>query len=103
MAKRRSDISKLVTDARNRWRQSEQYQKVKKLAKDPNRSGWFVCAKCEQSREVIQVDHFLPIGKQPTTLLEFGPWLEKLFHNPQWALCKDCHREKTKEERKKKL
>ncbi len=75
------------------------YQKVKKLAKAPDRSGWFVCAQCNEKREVIQVDHFTPIGKQPDTLLEFGPWLEKLFNSPQWALCKDCHKAKCKEER----
>lgn len=100
-AKRRSDIAKLVSHCRIVWRQSELYQKVKKLAKDPERSGWFICAKCHTSREVVQVDHFDPIGKQPDTLVEFGPWLEKLFTSPQWALCKDCHKAKSKEERQK--
>jgi hypothetical protein len=99
-SKRRSDIAKLVSHCREVWRQSEPYQKVKKLAKDPNRTGWFVCANCTQSREKIQVDHFEPIGKQPDSLVEFGPWLEKLFHSPQWGICADCHKEKSTRERK---
>ncbi len=99
--KRRSDIAKLVSHSRIVWRQSAIYQLVKKMAKDPNRSGWFICTNCQQSREVIQVDHSTPIGKQPDTLIEFGPWLERLFNSPQWAICKDCHKTKSKEERKK--
>lgn len=100
-SKRRNDFAKLVSHSRIVWRQSELYQKVKKLAKDPAKSGWFLCAKCQQSREKIQVDHFEPIGKQPDSFVEFGPWLEKLFTSPTWCLCADCHKLKSKEERRK--
>lgn len=101
MKKRRSDIQKLVTRAREIWRQSEYYQEVKRLHRDPARKGFYICAYCKGSREVIRIDHIDGIGKQPDSLLEFGAWLEKLFFNAQQGLCQDCHSEKTKEENKK--
>lgn len=100
---RRSDISKLVSAARNVWRQSENYQFIKKHSKVEGKSGWFQCFKCNREVEVIKVDHIQPIGKQPDNLTEFGVWLKKLFcdvFNLQ-PLCNQCHKEKSREERKK--
>lgn len=104
MAKRRSDIRKFINASRNIWRQSESYQKVKKLAKDPNRRGWFICGNCHQSREVIRIDHFEPIGKEPDSLDDtklLAEWIYRLMNNSQWGLCQDCHKAKSKEERAK--
>lgn len=103
MKKRRSDISKLVTASRDIWRQSEIYHIVKRRSRDPNRTGWFKCSNCNESREVIRVDHISPIGKQPKCLLGFGEWLEKLFcpETNLSGICVDCHKKKTKSERKK--
>lgn len=100
VGKRRSDIAKLVTRAREVWRQSVKYQQAKRECRDPNRPGWFICCLCKASREVIQVDHIEPIGKQPDHLLEFGMWLERLFNLPQRGICKDCHKVKTKEDKR---
>lgn len=102
-AKRRSDIRKLITAARDIWRQSETYQLAKKAAA-ATRKGWFRCAACAQEREVIKVDHIQPIGKEPAHLDQFGQWLVKLFcplSNLQ-CLDKDCHHVKTKADKKKK-
>lgn len=102
---RRSDIAKLVSKAREVWRQSQNYQAAKKACREINRpdyKGWFRCAMCQAFREVIKVDHIDPIGKQPETMGQFGEWLERLFcpiTNLQ-GLCNDCHREKTREEGK---
>lgn len=100
--KRRSDIAKLVSAARNVWRQSENYQIVKKRCKDPNNTGWFICEKCKEKREVIKIDHVEPVGKQPDSLLEFGKWLGRLFCDLSNlnGLCSDCHKSKSKQERK---
>ena len=102
MTKRRSDIAKLISDARNRWRQSQPYQEAKKKCKIVELTGWFRCANCANSVEVIRIDHIEPIGKQPFNYDGFGTWLNKLFcavTNLQ-GLCNSCHRIKTKEERK---
>lgn len=103
MAKRRSDIAKLVSKAREVWRQSENYQMVKKLAKSDEKKGWFICGLCGILREIIKIDHVKPIGKQPREMKEFGEWLERLFCQVTnlSAICADCHARKTKEERKK--
>ncbi len=100
-SKRRSDIAKLVTRSREVWRMSVVCQEVKKKSK--GNPGWYQCKSCGQSREVIRIDHINPIGKQPDTMLEFGPWLEKLFCGPEnlQPLCQDCHREKSKGDKKR--
>lgn len=61
-----------------------------------------MCKNCKEEREVIKIDHIKPIGRQPDTFGEFGVWLEKLFCplvNLQ-GLDVDCHKKKTKEDRK---
>lgn len=105
MANKRSDISKLVSAARKVWRESETYKEVKKAAKDPNKTGWFICKNpsCKNSSvEVIRIDHICPIGAQPSSLRGMGEWLERLNcpkDNLQ-PLCTMCHKEKTALERK---
>lgn len=101
VGKRRSDIAKLVTRAREVWRQSIKYQEAKKACKDTDRPGWYICKLCGTSHEVIQVDHIEPIGKQPDYLYEFGMWLERLFNLPQQGICKDCHKVKSKEDKRR--
>ena len=103
MAKRRSDIAKLVSKSREIWRQSEIYQSVKRNSKVPKQPGWFFCKKCQHPREVIKIDHIEAIGKQPTEMKKFGEWLERLFCSAEnlQALCADCHKEKTKEDCRK--
>lgn len=100
--KRRSDIAKLVSKSREVWRQSENYQHIKKVQKIPHKPGWFDCAYCGGSVEVIKVDHVVPIGKQPDNFNEFGEWLTKLFCSTEnlQGLCNACHKQKTKEENK---
>ena len=98
--KRRSDIAKLVTMARDIWRFSENYQQVKRTSRNPDKPGWFVCRKCAKDVEVIRIDHLKALGEQPNSFKEFGDWLNKLFcpiTNLQ-PICNFCHREKTKED-----
>lgn len=107
MQKRRSDISKLISKAREVWRQSQNYQFVKKQCKSTKEPGWFICENpgcSDPIVEVIRIDHKQPIGKQPISLIEFGIWLDRLFCAPNnlQGLCNRCHKQKTKEERRKK-
>jgi hypothetical protein len=77
------------------------YGEIKKSLKIVGRPGWFRCQDCAQAHEVIRIDHIVPLGRQPDALLEFGPWLLKLFcgrANLQ-GLCMDCYKEKNKADR----
>lgn len=102
MANKRSDISKLVSSARKVWRETETYKEVKKAAKIPGKTGWFLCRLCKREAEVIRIDHISPVGKQPLSLREFGAYYERLFCGKEnlQPLCSLCHKAKTKEEGK---
>ena len=103
MAKRRSDIAKLVSKSREVWRQSLNYQEVKRKTRIVGKSGWFNCQTCGRETEKIQIDHIEAIGKQPQDLKQFGDWLLKLFCGTEnlEGICTDCHKVKTKLDRKK--
>lgn len=99
--KRRSDIAKMVTAARDIWRQSVVYAEVKREGKV--RPNWFGCDVCKGEFQVIRIDHIEPIGKQPDRWEEFGPWLA-LLNCPKsnlQRLCLDDYRIKNNEDRKK--
>jgi hypothetical protein len=56
----------------------------------------------KQKRMPVQVDHIVPVGVEPQTLAECGPWLERLINAPLsnlQVLCLLCHKAKTKAER----
>lgn len=62
------------------------------------------CAKCKEWFMEIKVDHIEPVGKQPSSFLEFGAWLDRLNcgrENLQ-LLCGPCHDIKSAQERKTK-
>lgn len=110
--KKTTPLGYLIAAARKIWRWSEERKAV--IA----RCRFFDKWKCEKCKEVvdiitkrtkkgkvkqvmpIQVDHKIPIGPQPKTWLEVGPWLEKLFCDISnlWGICISCHSKKTKGE-----
>lgn len=110
--KKTPPLGYLIAAARKIWRWSEERKEV--LA----RCRFFDKWKCEKCKEVvdiiskrskrwrvkqmmpIQVDHRVPIGPQPKTWIEVGPWLEKLFCDISnlWGICISCHSNKTKGE-----
>lgn len=70
----------------------------KKVSKLPNE-----CRKCKKIVTMTNIDHIIPVGKEPQTWSEFGEYLSKLFcpkENLQ-KVCASCHNNKTKIERKK--
>lgn len=103
MAKRRSDIAKLVSHCRMVWRQSLNYYQVKRVTRVIDKPGWFSCQTCGRETEKIQIDHMEPIGKQPQDFKQFGDWLTKLFCGTEnlEGICTDCHKIKTKLDRKR--
>jgi hypothetical protein len=95
----------LVAAVRKIW----YYSEVRKAVIDAAKVGpdLVKCAKCHKlipykMRKTHAVDHIDPVGKQPKDFSEWGPYLERMFHNPQQVLCLPCHKVKTANERKHK-
>ncbi len=113
---KRTSLSYMIAAARKVWRWTPERRAVIERCKF---FGTYKCEKChasfdalvkrvnKQTKKIklvtpIQVDHKVPIGKQPTTWAEFGPWCEKLFCpiSNLWGICLACHGEKTHSETK---
>lgn len=111
--KAKTSLSYLISAARKIWRWSAERRQV--LSRCKLGKGW----KCElcgvvglvtekilkngKKRKVmpVQVDHIDPVGEEPVTWLEVGPWLKRLFcaiTNLQ-CICRECHQTKTNKER----
>lgn len=76
---------------------------TKRRAKDPNRPGWWICEKCKQSRERIEVDHIIPCIRPADGFTSWDDYINSRFvetADKLQALCKECHREKSKAENK---
>lgn len=93
---------KLRSALRLIWsRSSERRQIIKEATCDCAVLGYkhFHCPICKQSWpiQMAEVDHIEPIG----TLVSWkdaSAFLERLFFSPQRAICKLCHKIKTKED-----
>lgn len=83
---------------RRTWGRSRQRQSALKSAKVAY--GQYKCAKCEKvhRRKHIQVDHKTPVGR----FVNFDTYIERLFcpSNELQVLCKECHKVKTKRDKK---
>lgn len=106
---KRTSLSYMVAAARKVWRWTEERKQVIERCKFFDK---FKCEKCGAQVDFIekkgkltmpiQVDHKVPVGAQPRTWAEFGPWLERLFCplSNLWGICLKCHRTKTNGENK---
>lgn len=95
----------LVAAARKIWRWSNERKEVKKEATNCKACGTKFTPDTEP-----EIDHTLPIGRAPRSVCgdaaSFKGWdkyYAKLFINKEGLqpLCRKCHLEKTKKERKK--
>lgn len=76
---------------------------VKQVNPETNRlKTYYRCVNCRDVFEKVQVDHIEPVGKEPETFLDFGNWINKLFCEKDnlRILCKTCHSEFTKLQRR---
>ena len=84
---------------RRTWGRSKQRQAALKTAKVAY--GQYKCANCSGifRRKNIQVDHIIAVGK----FIDFNQYIERLFCDAKGlrVLCRECHKEKTKQDRKK--
>lgn len=74
---------------------------AKKRCKDPNRPGWYICEHCHQSREKIDIDHIVPCIRPADGFTTWDAYINARFvETPEQlqGLCKDCHKEKSKQE-----
>lgn len=72
----------------------------------PRVKNWCICPECMQfiPKSYMQVDHQIPIVKIHETLedLDWNTVVDRIWcdENNLKAICKDCHKKKTKEENK---
>lgn len=81
----------LCRRARQYWRY---YSPLYKQVKDES-----YCTECDKKVKKVDVDHSIPLGKEPRYVSQFGDWLNRLFFGYQIGLCKRHHKKKTKKER----
>lgn len=105
MKKAKSLETKLRSAIRLIWSRSAERRSVVKLAsyKDVDGMVMFRCPICAKPWpiQMAEVDHEPPLGT-------FDNWrdvesfIDRMFYGPQRVVCKNCHKKKTAEQRKKK-
>lgn len=94
---------KLRSAIRLIWSRSAERRAILKAAIKigPNKEKLFVCPVCDNTFPdwAAEVDHEPPIGSLESWH-DTVKFIEKMFYGPQRAICKTCHREKTKRQRK---
>lgn len=92
-------INYIKASLRRTWGRSKQRASALKKAKVSR--GKYKCAKCNGvfQRKKIQVDHIIAVGR----FVDFNTFIERLFCDPGGlaVLCIQCHKVKTKSDRKK--
>lgn len=76
---------------------------AKKRAKHPKKSGWYICEMCKEAREKIEIDHVIPCIKPSDGFVSWDEYIKARFvETPEQlqALCRECHKEKSKKENK---
>lgn len=88
------DVEKIRIAIRRVW--SWSFPRRKALGRAIGEDGFYYCEKCKIKTPKVSVDHIVPVG-----LVDSG-FIERLFcpSNGLQILCKKCHCEKTKEDRK---
>lgn len=100
----RSFVTSALRSASRRWPPKYQairdsFTKTKVNKRTGRQAKHYKCAACgyDFPQTQVQVDHIVPIGKD----LDWNTFIEKLFCEAEnlQVLCKQCHKNKTKEER----
>lgn len=70
------------------------YQRRLVVTRSTDKDGYAICEKCKKRSPKNAIDHITPVGD----LLNGG--IERMFvsSNKLQALCKECHKEKTKKD-----
>lgn len=74
---------------------------AKKRAKHPDKSGWYICEMCKGEREKVEIDHVIPCVKPADGFTTWDEYINSRFVSSAdklQALCRECHKAKTKEE-----
>ena len=104
MKKAKTLETKLRSAIRLIWSRSKERREILKAATidDPENGKGFSCPICGRDwpLPMAEVDHIEAVGPL-NNLDELSAWTKKLFYSPQRAICKLCHRTKTKEDMRK--
>ena len=80
---------------------------VKKRCKINDRNdvhfGWFVCEKCGEHREKLEIDHINPCIKPSEGFVSWDEYIKRRFvfdAKDLQGLCHECHKSKSKAENK---
>ena len=95
----------ICRDIRRRWMHSgeNRVEAYTKALVSP-RALFYACSQCAHifNRKQVDVDHIEGVGKRPRTFQELSAYAIRMFNLKCQVLCKDCHKNKTAKERKKK-
>lgn len=64
-------------------------------------NGWFVCEKCGEHREKIDIDHIIPCIRPADGFVSWDDYISSRFvEDPKLlqGICSSCHKEKSKQE-----
>jgi hypothetical protein len=103
MAKKAKTLEvKLRSAIRLIWSRSAERRAIIKAAIDP-KTKYFSCPICGNPMPdwAGEVDHEPPVGALERWQ-DVAEFIQKMFFGPQRLVCKTCHREKTKVQRRKK-
>jgi hypothetical protein len=89
----------ICRDIRRRWLQ---YGENRKNAVKYHLDGTPVCDVCDRRivDEKLDIDHIKPLGPRPRKWEDLGKYAKAMFERKCQALCKICHLQKTRRERK---
>jgi hypothetical protein len=96
--------TKLRSAIRLIWSRSAERRAVLKAATidDPENGKGFNCPDCGRDWpiQMAEVDHIEPIGSLESWR-DIESFIDRMFYGPQRAICKLCHKTKTKEDMRK--
>lgn len=99
--KQRSLKHQILAGLGKAWMYYSPRLEAKKRAKHPTKKGWYVCEKCKQEREKIEIDHKIPCVKPADGFTSWDEYINSRFvenANQLQALCHECHLEKSRGE-----
>lgn len=101
MKKPRSLRSIILSGLGKAWMYWPPRLEAKARAKHPTKKGWWICETCKRETERIDIDHINPCIKPSDGFNSWDEYISRRFVESATllaAICRDCHKIKTKEE-----
>jgi len=103
MKKPRSLKQQIIAGLGRTWMHWSPRNEVKKRCKIENKTGWYRCELCHTEREKLEIDHITPVVSVVDGFTDWNTYIKSRFVTADklQGICRDCHKNKTKEENKK--